>query len=284
MQALRQLGGGVVIAIVSIILVVGGISLALAESAAVPDPRETPTRIPPVTLQFIPTFPTFPTSLTTTPLIAATLTDAPTNTGTLAVAPTLPQVQPTSCSIPGGWIQVIVGLNDTIYSLAQRYNTTEYAIVNGNCLSSANLQPGGAIYVPFVPTVVVIPCSPPSTWVKTHIVQPGDNLYRIALSYGLTYPQLQQGNCMGSSTTIYAGQRLWVPNIPTRTTVPGVTITLVFPSSTASFTPVPPTFTQPPSATSTFISTTTPAPTASNTQAPAPTATQTPSITPLPSP
>ncbi|HUG34450.1 MAG TPA: LysM peptidoglycan-binding domain-containing protein [Anaerolineales bacterium] len=274
MQALRQLGGGVIIAIVSIILVIGGISLALAESAPPPVIEQTPTPIPP-TVQLFPTF-------LTTPLIASTQTETPASTATLAIAPTLPPVQPATCTIPAGWIQVTVGSNDTIYSLAQRYNTTEGAIVTGNCLTSANLQPSSTIYVPFVPTVVVIQCSPPARWVRTHIVQPGDNLFRIALSYGLTFPQLQQGNCMGSSTTIYAGQRLWVPNIPTRTPLPGVTNTLVFPSSTASFTPVPPTFAQPPSPTSTFISTSSPVPTASNT--PAPTPTFTPSITPFPPP
>lgn len=273
MQVLRQLGGGVFIAIVSIILVVGGMLLALAESAPPPAIAETPTPIPP-TLQV------FPTILTTP--VAFTPTESPTSTATLALAATLPPVQPITCTTPAGWIQVIVGSNDTIYSLAQRYKTSESAIVNGNCLTSANLQPGSAIYVPLVPTVVVLPCSPPAMWVRTHVVQPGDNLFRIALSYGLTYPQLQQGNCMGSSITIYAGQRLWVPNIPTRTPVPGVTITLVFPSSTASFTSVPPTFTQPPTATQTFISTSSPVPTASHTQVPAPTFT--PSLTPFSSP
>lgn len=276
MQALRQLGGGVIIAIVSIVLVLGGISLALAESAAPDAPPPTP---------ISPTVQVFPTFLTT-PLIPSTPTETPTITATaiIEIAPILPPVQPTACVVPAGWFQVAVGPNDTIYSLAQRYNTTEASIVNGNCLTSANLQPGSAIYVPFVPTAVVIPCSPPPTWVKTHVVQPGDNLFRIALSYGLTYPQLQQGNCMGGSTTIYAGQRLWVPNIPTRTPLPGVTITLVFPSSTASLTSPPPTATQTPSLTSTFISTSSPVPTASFTQAPAATATQTPSITPFPSP
>ena len=43
MQTLRQLGGGVIIAIISVILVIGGISLALAETLpaagnAHPDP------------------------------------------------------------------------------------------------------------------------------------------------------------------------------------------------------------------------------------------------------
>ncbi|HET9913175.1 MAG TPA: LysM peptidoglycan-binding domain-containing protein, partial [Anaerolineales bacterium] len=91
-------------------------------------------------------------------------------------------------------------------------------------------------YVPPVPTVTIVPCGHPAGWVRTHVVQAGDNLYRIALSYGLTYPQLQRANCMGSSTTIYAGQRLWVPNIPTRTPVPGVTIIPDFPTETPSAT------------------------------------------------
>jgi len=276
MQALRQVGGGVFIAILSIILVVGGISLALAESAP-PPALDTST-------PFIPTLDIFPTFFITP--VAVTQTGTPTTTATLAPAPTQPPVLPTICNPPGGWIRILVGAGDTIYSLAQRYKTSEDALKNGNCLSSVELQPGTALYVPFVPTVVVLPCSPPATWVKTHIVQPGDNLFRIALSYGLSYPQLQQGNCMGSSTTIYAGQRLWVPNIPTRTPIPGVTLTLVFPSSTATLTSVPPTFTQPPAATATqtFIATSSPTPTASLTQIPVPAATQTPSLTPFPAP
>jgi hypothetical protein len=95
---------------------------------------------------------------------------------------------------------------------------------------------GFVLYVPPVPTVqVVVACGPPRGWARNHVVQPGDNLYRIALSYGTTYPQLQRANCMGSSITIYSGQRLWVPNIPTRT--PGVTVIPNFPTATATQTP-----------------------------------------------
>ena len=74
-----------------------------------------------------------------------------------------------------------------------------------------DLPAGFALYVPPVPTVTVVPCGPPAGYVKRHVVQAGDNLYRIALSYGITYQQLQRANCMGSSTTIYRGQVLWVP-------------------------------------------------------------------------
>jgi spore germination protein len=67
--------------------------------------------------------------------------------------------------------------------------------------------------------------------VRNYIVRPGDTLFRIALSYNISSPQLQRANCMGSSTTIYTGQRLWVPNVPTRTPVPGVTVIPTFPTS-----------------------------------------------------
>ena len=275
MQALRQLGGGVFIAILSIVLVIGGITLALAESAPPPSVLETSIPILPT----VQVFPTFPPTLFST---VVTETATHTATTTFTPIPTLTFAQPTVCNPPTGWTRVIVGINDTIYTLAQRYNTNEDTLKNLNCLTSVELQAGSAIYVPFVPTVVVAPCRPPATWVRTHVVQAGDNLYRIALSYGLTYPELQRGNCMGSSITIYTGQRLWVPNIPTRTPVPGVTVTLIFPSSTPSYTSAPPTFTpQPnPTATQTFIVTASPNPTATipNTA----TFTPTPSLTPFP--
>jgi LysM repeat protein len=269
LQALRQLGGGVIIAIVSVVLVLGGISLALAETLP---PSTAPTLVPPTLPQSIPS-PTAtlgivpPTLLSETPTTTTTATEtiAASSTATLALPPTA-----VVCTPPTGWIPVVTTLNDTIYSLAQRYNTTAENISAKNCLVSLSLTAGTLLYVPPVPaTARVTPCGAPAGWVKNHVVQAGDNLYRIALSYGITFQQLQAANCMGSSTLIYAGQRLWVPNVPTRTPVPGVTIVPTFPTSTptvtASFTSVPPT------------ETTAPPPTAT-----VPTATFTPSLTSFP--
>jgi peptidoglycan endopeptidase LytE len=129
-----------------------------------------------------------------------------------------------SCTPPTGWTRIITSATDTIYALAQRYKTTAENLGAANCLSSFDIPPGLTLYVPPVPTVTVIPCGPPAGYVKRYVVRPGDNLYRIAISYGITYQQLQRANCMGSSTTIYSGQLLWVPNIPTRTPVPAPTI------------------------------------------------------------
>jgi LysM repeat protein len=230
MQSLRQLGIGVIIAIVSVILVVGGIMLALAETLP---PPSTPTQIPP-TLPL--SFPT-PTA-TGSPVLSETPTA--TQTATPSATPTVLNtlLAPTVCTPPVSWIRITAGAGDTIYSIAQRYKTTAENLSAANCLQSADLPAGYALYVPPVPTVTVIPCGPPAGWVKTHIVKPGDTLFRIALSYGTTYPQLQRANCMGSSTIIYAGQRLWVPNVPTRTPIPGTTSIPDFPTSTDTSTPI----------------------------------------------
>ena len=263
MQALRQLGGGVIIAIVSVVLVLGGIFLSLAET--LPEPA-TPTQIPP-TLPL--SFPTPTTSLATlTPFL---LIETPTVTQTASPSPTILSlpIRP-ACTPPAGWILVLPSAGDTIYSLAQRYKTSAENLSAANCLTSFDLPAGLALYVPPVPTVTVIPCGPPAGWVKTHTVQPGDNLFRIALSYGISYPQLQRGNCMGSSTTIYAGQRLWVPNIPTRTPVPGQTTIPDFPTET----PLPTATTAPPTNTPTIP------PTATPTSIPTATATATPTNLP----
>jgi LysM repeat protein len=238
MQALRQMGGGLIIAFISLLLVIGGISLALAESSLSLPP--TPTPLPP---------PILPPELFAPTFITTNTIEAPaTNTATSSPGATMATASPTACPPPGGWLQIIVSMNDTLYTLAEKYKTTAETLSAANCLTTFEPPQGSLVYVPPVPTVTIIPCGPPAGWVRTHFVQPGENLFRIALSYGVTVQQLQRANCMGTSTIIYAGQRLWVPNAPTRT--PGVTIVPTTPTST-------PTATQPPSPTSTFIATAT---------------------------
>jgi LysM repeat protein len=260
MQSMRQLGVGIIIAIISIILVVGGIMLSFAESLP---PPATPTQISPTLPLEFPT----PTATPTSPA-----SETPTASETSTAVTDTPSITSTSCSPPSGWIQIITSAGDTVYTLAQRYKTTAESLNAANCLESAELPAGFALYVPPVPTVtVVIACGPPSNWVRAYVVQRGDTLFRIALSYGTTVSQLQRANCMGSSTVIYAGQRLWVPNVPTRTTVPA-TVTPDVSTATDTVTPTPTTEvpTQTPSDTPTSTSTSTLTPTFT------PTATQIP--------
>ena len=263
MKPLRQLSVGITIGLISAILVIGGIFLSLAETFP---SLATPTQIPP-TLQL--NFPTI------TPSLASVQSDTPTATATGTPTTVLSSSSsPTVCAPPpAGWIQISITAGDTVYSIAQRYRTTTEILSAANCLSSLELPAGSALLVPPVPaTVTVIPCGPPIGWVRTYIVQPGDNLFRISISYGITVPQLQRANCMGSSITIFAGQRLWVPNVPTRT--PGVTIVPNLPTATNTSQPIVttevPTFTEMPTVTASQIPTTEvpPTPTASFTVMP----------------
>src|SRR5690554_2059930 len=119
MQTMRQIGVGVIVAIVSIVLVVGGIFLSLAESLP---PAATPTQIPP----------TFPESFPTpTPATVFTLTSF---VNVLTPSKTLtPLVSPTPCTPPSGWIRVTAAAGDTVYSLAERYKTTAESLNAANC-------------------------------------------------------------------------------------------------------------------------------------------------------
>ena len=262
MKPLRQLSVGIIIGVVSAILVIGGIFLSLAETFS---SLATPTQIPPtLQLDFPPITPSLPSAQSETP------TSTPTATQTAGLASS----SPTVCAPPpSGWIQISITAGDTVYSIAQRYRTTPEILSAANCLSSLELPAGYLLLVPPVPaTVTVIPCGPPIGWVRAYIVQPGDNLFRISISYGTTVPQLQRANCMGSSITIFVGQRLWVPNVPTRT--PGVTIVPDLPTATNTSQPIVttevPTSTDLPTATASQIPTTEvpPTPTASFTVIP----------------
>lgn len=247
MRVLREMGGGLTIAVASLLLVIGGISLSLAETSNNEQP--TPSPLPPVFATSIENAITFTPIISITDVILASPTFPSTVTATLALVSTN-TVPAVTCVPPAGWIQIVVGANDTLYTIAERYKTTTDILNGANCLNNNPPRAGSTLYVPPVPTVTVIPCGPFAGWVKAYTVQPGDNLYRISLLYRTTVEQLQRANCMGSSITIYVGQALWVPNVPTST--PGVTNIPNFNTNTPSATPFP---------TQTFIITETPLPT-----------------------
>ena len=275
MQVLRQLGGGLFYGLVSALLVIGGLSLALAET--------------------MPT--TRPTQTSTLPAIPQTLTPTlpgPTQVPSSTPLPTETPLPPTNCPPPSGWIRISVQSGETLDILAARYNTTTGQLIQANCLLTSNLLPGYGLYVPNVPQPVtatftfiptIIRCGPFPGWILGYTVQPGDTLFRIAFLYRTGTQDLQRANCL-LSTTIFTGQKLWVPNVPTMvpppTFTPGVTIIPIFntptftptfsPTETWTFTPAPntetptltpfpdtPTFTSaPPSPTVTAFPTATP--------------------------
>ena len=196
-------------------------------------------------------------------------------------------VQPsvTPCPLPEGWLTITVHEGDTLETLAERYGIAPRKLMQANCLVNRNLISGSVLFVP-APTQQVAPTatsqpvtcgSPPAGWVL-YTVQPGDTLYQIGLAHGVTVEQLQSANCL-ASTTIRAGQTLYVPNVPTITAWVTSTATPteeIEPSPT--FSPEP-TETPQPTATPTTQPTDTAIPTDTPTDAPPP---PTETSTPIP--
>ncbi len=54
-----------------------------------------------------------------------------------------------------------------------------------------------------------------TTPATTHVVQPGENLFRIALSYNLSTDELAAANSITDPTVVYAGQTLTIPTTET---------------------------------------------------------------------
>ncbi len=105
-----------------------------------------------------------------------------------------------------------------------------------------------ATKAPFTATAVVMPatqCGRPAGWV-VYVVRAGDTMSNLSRIFGVSIAQLQNANCMGSSTAIYAGQVIYTPWVPPTpffpTAIPSDTETAIPPTQVSpSDTPVPPT-------------------------------------------
>lgn len=211
---LRELGAALIVAFVSVGLVLGALSISLVEFI----PADTPT----------PTFvlPASPIPVTTTSTSLPTTTLDPTlPTQTFTATNTV--IAPVACQPPAGWIPISIQLNDTLDSLAVRYNIDKNQLRNANCLLSDTLPPGSLFYVPPAPTSTTISCSAGAVgWVKSYTVKPNDTLYAIATNHYTNVLLLQKVNCKFTDL-IKTGEVLWVPNVATRTPfptpLPGVT-------------------------------------------------------------
>jgi LysM repeat protein len=233
MKNLQQALRGIIIAVASIGLIIGGFSLSLTEDSI------TSTLVPTQTLM-----PTYPAntqaftpsqgSLTLTP----SLTPSPTNTLMLTGTPSLPPL-PTNCTPPLGWLPYVVQSGDTLEKIASLHHISISELQQANCLLvTTGLLPGAILYVPPEPTQTRLPvptqnqlsCGRPYGWI-VYIVQQGDTLYRLSQAFGISIGELQRANCMGSSTTLHTGQILYVP--------PWAVVYTPLPTIPALFTPTP---------------------------------------------
>jgi hypothetical protein len=179
-SSLRQLGSGLFYALVSVVLVVGGLSLALAEGSVKPAPPPTAQpsfTIPPPTATVPPPSPTSAIPPTATPRVfIATATQSlpsPTAAVTRRATPTFRAYPSTfSCGPYAGWIRAYtVQPGDTLFHISTLYRTTVTALQTANCKSTSIIFPGDRLWVPKVPTITpgltFIPTFETSTAVPT---------------------------------------------------------------------------------------------------------------------
>jgi LysM repeat protein len=223
MHGLRDFGNALLIAMVSMGLVAGSLSISSAEFAPEATPTSTSEQLP------------SPLPLTATPSIVPTVTvDFSQISATPSLIPTLTvtSTPPANCQIPSGWLQITVQPGETLDSIAARYRVSAADIQRGNCLPAGNVVSGTSLYVPPVAPNTIVACIPGAAgWTKSYIVKPGDNLYRIGLDHYAGLDQMRRVNCRAGDT-IYTGELLWIPNVASRTPPPSP-----LPGTTSTFTP-----------------------------------------------
>lgn len=203
--------GGILYALLAaglaVVLVAGGLVLSFTEGnlqlTLLPSPTSSPTSLPLATQTQQPASTTPLTTSTPTNTLTALPSTTPTATG-------VPSATQTGCPPPSGWKPITIDRGDTLNNLAQEYGTTPEELIEANCLVISQLDPGIILYVPVKIAPTPIPCGPPSGWVYTYIVQPGDTLFSISRRTGVSLAQLKQANCL-ISDSIRVGQRLFLP-------------------------------------------------------------------------
>jgi LysM repeat protein len=104
----------------------------------------------------------------------------------------------------------VVRWGDTLSSIATQFGVTVEAIKAANSLTGDIIVVGQKLVIPS--TTAPSPGTPgiPGATI-IHIVQPGENLFRIALRYNTTVEAISQANGISNPWFIYVGQQLTIP-------------------------------------------------------------------------
>nr|HID12818.1 LysM domain-containing protein [Anaerolineae bacterium] len=120
--------------------------------------------------------------------------------------PTTPA--PTMVAPSTGQITHVVQRGENLFRIALRYGTTVEAIANANGIANPARIYAGQVLL--IPSPGAQPPAPPAGE-TTYVVQPGDNLFRIALRYNMSHLYLAQYNGIANPSLIYVGQVLRIP-------------------------------------------------------------------------
>jgi LysM repeat protein len=158
------------------------------------------------------------------PTIEVPVVPLPTSTVTATVAPTaapapLPTVMPTSMPESAPVASEAPGIHtvqrgETLFAIGLQYGIPWQDIARANGIDNpGQIFAGQKLTIPQEGEQVPVPPQAPAppTEERIHIVQQGENLFRIGLKYGMDWQEIAQANGIVNSTDIYVGQKLVIP-------------------------------------------------------------------------
>ena len=138
---------------------------------------------------------------------------------------------------------VVVQPGDTLTGIAKRVQVPMSELIRLNALADPNRIFAGQslrIGVEAAPAAVAAPpVAPAISTGQVHVVQPGENLTRIARHYGLSVGSIVLANGIANASRIYAGQQLTIPGSTQAPAAPAPAATAVTPAA-APATAAPP--------------------------------------------
>ncbi len=173
-------------------------TVAVAEATEEPTEKETevvPTPVP---------------TKEATPEPTKEATPEPTPSPTEAPAETSePTPEPIIVQAPGTHT---VQAGENLFRIALRYSLSVDALAQANGITNpALVYVGQVLKIPSGPGDTPPPPPPSSDGEKTHVVQPGENLFRIALKYNYDQYYLARYNGIENPALIYVGQVIRIP-------------------------------------------------------------------------
>jgi LysM repeat protein len=106
----------------------------------------------------------------------------------------------------------VVQPGENLFRIALNYGLSYETLAAYNGITNPNtIYVGQVLEIPPEGSTSPPPSQPPSSGAQYHIVQPGENLFRIALQYNMLYTALAEANGLSYPYTVYDGQRLIIP-------------------------------------------------------------------------
>ncbi|MCJ7549093.1 MAG: LysM peptidoglycan-binding domain-containing protein [Anaerolineae bacterium] len=106
----------------------------------------------------------------------------------------------------------VVQPGENLFQISLRYAITVQAISQANNITNPGLiYVGQTLQIPGGSGTTAPTTTPGQTCATVYVVQPGDNLFRIALSYDYSQYYLAEYNGLANASMVYVGQQLCIP-------------------------------------------------------------------------